>query len=88
MDSSEETTVTTGAAGTSVSTPGITVTTDPMEKIGIKEYILYKLDRTLAILGVIAIAIAAIFFYSGNEGVQIVSASVGGLVAYVGGRTK
>ncbi len=51
------------------------------------EQILWKVDRSIAILGIVAIAIVAIFFYKGNEGVQIVSAAIGGLVGYVGGRT-
>lgn len=53
----------------------------------IQEYILYKLDRTLAILGIIGIAVVALFIYAGAEGVQIATGAIGGLVGYVGGRT-
>lgn len=52
------------------------------------DYILYKLDRTMAIVGIIAIAITAIFVYGGPDGVQIATGAVGGLVGYVGGRTS
>ena len=55
--------------------------------LSMSEQILWKLDRSLAIIGIIAIAIVSIFFYKGSEGVQIVSAAIGGLVGYVGGRT-
>lgn len=55
--------------------------------LSVSEQVLWKVDRSLAIIGIIAIAIVAIFFYKGNEGVQIVSAAIGGLVGYVGGRT-
>jgi len=51
------------------------------------EYVLYKLDRSLAIAGIIAIAIVALFVYAGAEGVQIATGAIGGLVGYVGGRT-
>jgi hypothetical protein len=52
----------------------------------ISEYLLYKLDRSLAIIGIIAIAIVALFFVKTPE--NIVSAAIGGLVGYVGGRSK
>ena len=51
------------------------------------DYVLYKMDRTLAILGIIGIAIVALFIYAGTEGVQIATGAIGGLVGYVGGRT-
>jgi amino acid permease len=54
----------------------------------ITEYILFKLDRNLAVLGIIAIAIASIFYFKGSEGIQIVSGAVGGLVAYISGRSS
>ena len=57
------------------------------ETITETQNLLYKVDRSLAIVGIVAIAIVAIFFYKGSEGVQIVSAAIGGLVGYVGGRT-
>jgi len=52
----------------------------------ITEYILFKLDRTLAILGLVMLGAWAM--YTGtNETVQIGMAVVGGLVGYIGGRT-
>lgn len=53
----------------------------------VKEYILYKLDRTLAIGGVIAIALVAMAWLVPEAATQIASAAIGGLVGYVGGRT-
>ena len=50
------------------------------------EYILYKLDRTLAVMGVIAIAITAMFLIERQEAMQIATAAVGGLIGYIGGR--
>lgn len=82
---SEETTVTTGAAGTSVTTGGTTVTTESTESIGIKEYILYKLDRTLAVVGLIIIAVWVCWLKL-PEGMQIVNTAVGGLIGYICGR--
>lgn len=52
----------------------------------VTEYLLYKMDRSLAILGIIGIAIVALFFIKTPE--NIVSAAIGGLVGYVGGRSK
>ena len=52
-----------------------------------KEYILYKLDRTLAIGGVIAIALLGMAWLVPEAATQIASAAIGGLVGYVGGRT-
>jgi hypothetical protein len=86
MESPEGTTVTTGAAGTSVSTAGVTVTTtDQVEHIGVKEYILYKLDRTLAVVGLILIAMWVCALKL-PEGMQIVNTAVGGLIGYICGR--
>lgn len=53
-----------------------------------KEYILYKLDRTLAICGVIAIALLGMAWLVPEAATQIASAAIGGLVGYVGGRTN
>ncbi len=50
------------------------------------EYILYKLDRTLAVIGVIVIAITAMFLIARQEAMQIATAAVGGLIGYIGGR--
>jgi hypothetical protein len=81
----EDTTVTTGTSGTTVSTPGVSVTTDPTEKIGVHEYILYKLDRTLAVIGLILIAMW-VCKLALPEGMQIVNTAVGGLIGYICGR--
>lgn len=51
------------------------------------EYILYKLDRTLAILGVIVIALLALYLAKGPDSMNIATAAIGGLVGYVGGRS-
>lgn len=52
----------------------------------IKAYILYKLDRTLAILGIIGLGVWALKIGTA-ESIQIAMAAIGGLVGYVGGRT-
>lgn len=52
-----------------------------------KDYLLYKLDRSVAIIGIILIAVAGILIYKGTEGVNIATTAIGGLVGYVGGRT-
>lgn len=81
----DETTVTTGAAGTSVTTGSTTTTIDPAEVIGIKEYILYKLDRTIAVIGLIIVALWVCWLKL-PEGMQIVNTAVGGLIGYICGR--
>ena len=50
------------------------------------DYMLYKLDRTLAVAGVIMIALCALWWVSANEALQIATAAVGGLIGYIGGR--
>jgi hypothetical protein len=72
-----------------VTQPSLEVTGEPTEPVCYKtaDYILYKMDRTLAILGIIGIAVVALFIYAGAEGVQIATGAIGGLVGYVGGRT-
>jgi len=52
----------------------------------LKERILYKLDRTLAILGIIGLGVWALKIGT-PESIQIAMAAIGGLVGYVGGRT-
>ena len=52
-----------------------------------KEYILYKLDRTLAIGGIVIIALAAMALLVPEMAAQIALAGLSGLVGYVGGRT-
>lgn len=51
------------------------------------EYLLYKLDRTLAIVGVIAIALLALYLGKAPDSMNIATAAIGGLVGYVGGRS-
>jgi len=52
------------------------------------EYLLYKLDRTLTILGVVAIAITAMLRISPEVAQQVATAAVGGLIGYLGGRAS
>ena len=52
----------------------------------LKEMILYKVDRTLAILGVIVLGAWALYIGT-TDSIQIAMAAIGGLVGYVGGRT-
>lgn len=61
------------------------VENDECRSIG--EFILYKVDRTLAILGVIAIALLALYLAKGPDSMNIATAAIGGLVGYVGGRS-
>ena len=49
------------------------------------EIITFKLDRTLAIIGIILIGGMAIKINS-TEAIQLAMAAVGGLVGYIGGR--
>lgn len=88
---SDETTITTGASGTSVKTGGTSVTTDvEPEYHTVTEYMLYKLDRTMAIVGIIGIAIVALVIYAETENgaaITIATGAISGLVGYVGGRT-
>lgn len=49
------------------------------------EIITFKMDRTLAIIGIIFIGGMAIRINS-NEAIQLAMAAVGGLVGYIGGR--
>jgi hypothetical protein len=50
-------------------------------------YTLYKLDRTLAILGIILIPVVTIVVLGSAEVVKdICLTSVGGLIGYIGGR--
>jgi len=52
-----------------------------------KEMILYKMDRTLAILGLIAIAIIALKTKTvAVPAIAVVSLIAGGLVTYIGGK--
>jgi hypothetical protein len=76
----DDTTVTPIQNGTSIVT-----TQEPTECIGIKEYILYKLDRTIAVIGLIIIAMWVCWLRQ-PEGMQIVNTAVGGLIGYICGR--
>ena len=58
----------------------------PTKPLTSVQYILYKLDRTLAILGIIGIALAALFFLKVADAQQIAIASIGVLGGYIGGR--
>lgn len=60
---------------------------DKVECRTLTEAILYKLDRTLAIVGVIAIAIVSLWFVKAPDSMNIATAAIGGLVGYVGGRS-
>jgi len=59
-------------------------TTDP--KPTIPAYILYKLDRTLAIAGIICIAMGALILLKIADAQQIAIAAIGVLGGYIGGR--
>jgi len=53
----------------------------------IKEMILYKMDRTLAILGLIALGIIALTTKTVTvPAISVVSLIAGGLVTYIGGK--
>jgi len=58
----------------------------PIKPLTPKQYILYKLDRTLAILGIIGIALAALVILKVADAQQIAIASIGVLGGYIGGR--
>ena len=60
---------------------------DSGECRSIGEFILYKVDRTIAILGVVVIALLALYMAKGPESMNIATAAIGGLVGYVGGRS-
>jgi len=74
----------------------VTDETEPKEVLKIdgvecrtfKEMILYKMDRTIAIVGIILLGALALSFKTVNTTAsQIVMVAIGGLVTYVGGRT-
>jgi hypothetical protein len=61
--------------------------TEETRTYSIKEYILFKLDRNISIVGLIAIAIVSMFLGDISEiASKIASACVGGLCVYIGGR--
>ena len=57
------------------------------EDTPVKKYILYKVDRTIAILGVIILGTWALRIGT-PESSQIAIAAIGGLIGYIGGRSK
>ena len=59
----------------------------PTKPLTPMQYILYKLDRTLAILGIIGIAMGALFMLKVADAQQITIAAIGVLGGYIGGRT-
>ena len=74
----EETTVVDGTSG---------VLVNGVECKTIKEMILYKMDRTLAILGLIALGIIALTAKTVTvPAISVVSLIAGGLVTYIGGK--
>ena len=65
--------------------PGILV--NGVECRTIKEMILYKMDRTLAICGLIALGIIALTTKTVTvPAISVVSLIAGGLVTYIGGK--
>jgi type IV secretory pathway VirB2 component (pilin) len=84
----EETTVTTGEAGTSATAEGagVTISTEGLPK-SIREMLLYKIDRTLAVVGIIALGAWALKVGT-NEAIQIAAAAVGFLGGFISGRGK
>lgn len=53
----------------------------------VKEMILYKMDRTLAIAGIIILGMAAMFVeHPVPASIQVSLVAIGGLVTYVGGK--
>jgi len=53
-----------------------------------KELLLYKIDRTLAIAGLVAIGLAVCFTKVEDPSTQIAIAVIGALGVYIGGRGK
>ena len=60
--------------------------TEKTEDFSIKGYLLYKLDRTIAITGIVFLGAWSLYIGT-TESTQIAMAAIGGLVGYVGGRT-
>lgn len=65
------------------------IPTENINGYSIKQLILYKMDRTFAILGIILLGAVAIF--KGTEmpvpAIQVVTAAITALATYIGGRT-
>jgi hypothetical protein len=60
---------------------------DEEKKYTTREYVLFKLDRTVAIIGIIVLGGWSLAIGT-PESVQIGIAAVGGLIGYIGGRTS
>jgi hypothetical protein len=56
------------------------------DKRALKEMLFYKLDRTLAIMGIIALGGMALYIRTA-EAMQVTSLAMGALAGYIGGRT-
>jgi hypothetical protein len=52
------------------------------KEVSVRAYLLYKLDRTIALLGIVALGVFAL--QTANN--EIAAACAGGLVVYIGGR--
>ena len=52
------------------------------KEISVRAYLLYKLDRTIAVVGIVTLGIVGLI--TGNK--EIAVACAGGLVGYIGGR--
>jgi len=63
--------------------PGVLI--DGVECRTIKEMILYKMDRTIAVVGIVLLGCWALS--KGTPDVNVTMAAVSGLVGYIGGRT-
>jgi len=55
------------------------------KRYGILQYILFKLDRNIAISGLVAMGLWSIYTLT-PESIQIANTIAGGLVGYIGGR--
>jgi len=60
--------------------------TDEVKTRTLTEMIMFKIDRSIAVLGIIVLGAWALNIATA-ESVQITMAAIGGLVGYVGGRT-
>ena len=52
------------------------------------QYLLFKLDRNLAVLGAIALGLSALWVGKGPEAMNIAALVAGGLVSFLGSRSK
>jgi hypothetical protein len=51
------------------------------------DIVMYKIDRSLAILGVICISLMVVYMRQEPDSLNVATAAIGGLVGYVGGRS-